>query len=85
MEMIRNNRIGSALELFTLSCTHNNTLQVLQRTALGPEPPKASPDCTYDQHRVQKPTEYCSKGTSGCYKKNTKQNRSTNMKNKYMK
>ena len=36
MEMIRNNRIGSALELFTLSCTHNNTLQVLQRTALGP-------------------------------------------------
>jgi hypothetical protein len=29
-----------ALEVPTLGCTHNNTLQVLQRTVLGPAPPK---------------------------------------------
>jgi hypothetical protein len=39
--------LGSpALELSTFGCpsTHNNTLQDLQRTSLGPAPPKAGPD-----------------------------------------
>ena len=33
----------------TLGCTntHNNTLQVLQRTSLGPTSPKAGPDFAY--------------------------------------
>ena len=37
---------GPALDLFTLGCssTQNNTLQDLQRTAVGPTPPKVSPD-----------------------------------------
>ena len=36
---------GNKLELSTLGCssTHNNTLQVLQRTSLGPAPPKDGP------------------------------------------
>ena len=35
--------MGPALELSILGCssTHNNILQILQRTALGPTPPKA--------------------------------------------
>ena len=35
---------GPVLELSTLGCssTHNNTFQVLQRTTLGPKPPKGS-------------------------------------------
>jgi len=38
--------IGPLLEWSTRGCssTHNNTLQVLQRTALVPSPPKAGPD-----------------------------------------
>jgi hypothetical protein len=34
-----------ALELSNIDCsnTHKNTLQVLQRTALGPAPPKVDP------------------------------------------
>lgn len=37
---------GTMLELSTHCClsTHNNTLQALQGTALGPAPPKAGPD-----------------------------------------
>jgi hypothetical protein len=38
---------GIALQLSTLGCssTHNNTLQVLQRTTIGPAPPKYSSTC----------------------------------------
>ena len=36
-------KIDPRSELSTLGCTHNNPLQVLQRTELGPAPPKADP------------------------------------------
>jgi hypothetical protein len=36
-------KIDPRSELSTLGCTHNNLLQVLQRTELGPAPPKADP------------------------------------------
>ena len=41
------NQFGPAMELSTLGCSsmHNNTLQVLHRTPLGPAPPKADPAC----------------------------------------
>jgi len=40
---------GPALELSTLGClgTHNNTLQILQRTSLGLVPHKVGPTCMF--------------------------------------
>ena len=42
-------QLDPALELSVLgySSIHNKTLQVVQRTALGPTPPKADPGCEY--------------------------------------
>jgi len=43
------------LELSTLCCsrTHNNTLHILQRRALGPVPPKAGPVHVYNNFKFQ--------------------------------